>query len=150
MIDRKGNRVQIPPTQATTIVNPSNTIAITMAAIVILAISLSGGIVAIVLFGAADAQKENITLLVAALSPIVMALIGFLLTKKVDAVHVQINERMTQLLEEKGKAAAAEGKLEERDAAALVHGGGLVDETARVADETARIADAAEGQGVRR
>jgi hypothetical protein len=134
--------VEMPPPQATSLVNPTNTIAYIMAGIVIVSTLLSVGIVAIVVFGPGEDQTKNIGALVGAVSPVLIGLVGFLVTKKVDAVHVQINERMTQLLQRTEEAARLAG-----EAAALkdsaVRAADVATTTAEITAEKAVVDQAA-------
>jgi len=130
--------------RATNIVNPSNTVAYILIGILVLSALLSIGIVLIAVFGAAEDQKANIAILVGALSPVLVTLVGFLTVKKVDAVHVQVNERMTQMLALAEGKSRAEGMAAERLVGAERAAGVEVNRAVVEADRSATAEAAAE------
>lgn len=97
--------VQKQPEFPNKIVDPAYTNHIYLAAVVFLGSMLGIILAAVLIFGPKDEAKTNAALVTGAFSAIITPIIGLMLTKKVDAVHVQLNQRMT---ESENKTAAVE------------------------------------------
>lgn len=69
-------------------------------AVVILATVTAVGMVCLMVVGDQDSNRGNIILFISTMAGVITPLVGWIVSRKVDAVHLQLNGRMTQLLNE--------------------------------------------------
>lgn len=82
-----------------------------MLGITVLGAVMAAGIVAIVIFGDAMQQRGNIILFTGTMTGVISPLVGYILSRKLDAVHLQVNGKMQQLIDTTAKASKLEGNL---------------------------------------